>query len=339
MVTVYGALFGLAEVTDDQPLAKNSSSRFDAGRNFASKLWNAVRFALGRIKAPCGPDAVGDLASLPAIDRWMLSRLARATADINAALEQFQFSVYAETLYDLIWRDLCDWYLESIKHTIDEDPRQQQVLLSVLDATLRLLHPVCPFITETAWAAVQAKGPSGLEMLSLEGAPLLAVASWPVPADGQIDETLETDMNTQRLLLNAVRSVRSDRALPGTLRPVLLLDPTLHAAVAPNAQSLCVMAKLSRIDVLKGDVPQGAAPVACDGGRACLIELGEAANAGDDTVQRRIEALQDRVGALEGRLGNAGYVDKAPAKLVQETRSQLAEAVAELEQLQGAAHG
>ena len=338
MATVYGVLTGLAEVTDDQPLAGNSSSRFDAGRNFASKLWNAVRFALGRVKTPCGPDGVGDIDSLPDIDRWMLSRLAHATADINGALGQYQFNVFSEVLYDLIWRDLCDWYLEAIKHTVDEDSKQQQVLLSVLDATLRLLHPVCPFVTETAWAAVQAKGASGTPMMTLEGAQLLAVATWPDPDESLLDAQLEDDMNHQRHLLNSIRSVRSDRGLPGSLRPALVLDPALHAAVGNNASVLCTMGKLSRIDVQKGDPGQDAVPVACDGGTASLIELGEASAGADDGAQRRMEALQGRVAALEGRLGNAGYVDKAPAKLVEETRQQLAQAVSELEQLKSASH-
>ena len=332
MATVYGVFSGEAEVTEAQPLACNTSSRFDAGRNFATKLWNAVRFALGRVEAPSGPDAAVELTE---IDRWILSRVATTTLKIDDALGQCQFSVCADLLYDLIWRDLCDWYLEAVKHTVSKRPDQQQVLLTVLDAVLRLLHPICPFVTETAWAAVRAKGASGVPGLQLAGGHLLAMAHWPVPDDNLRDPALEDDVAVQRQLVNAVRRVRTERQLPGSLRPVLLLDATLFKAIAGSSDVLCAMGRLDRIEQFDGALPHGAAPVAADGGTACLAELGEAANNAEEVSAKRIEELQRTVQALSGRLNNAGYVDKAPAALVEETREQLAQAQAELKELGG----
>jgi valyl-tRNA synthetase len=331
MATVYGVFSGEAKVTEAQPLACNTSSRFDAGRNFATKLWNAVRFALGRVTEPSGPNAEIEYSE---IDRWMLSRVATTTVNIDSALGQCQFAVCADLLYDLIWRDLCDWYLEAVKHTVSERPDQQQVLLTVLDAVLRLLHPVCPFVTETAWAAVRAKGPSGVPGLQLGGGDLLALAHWPAPADHLRDPGLEDAVTLQRQLINAVRRVRTERQLPGKLRPVLLLESALFDAVSGSADVLCAMGRLDRIERMDGTMPEGAAPVATDGGIACLAELGEAAGISEAVNAQRIEELQRTVQALSGRLNNAGYVDKAPPALVDETRQHLAQATAELKELQ-----
>ncbi|MCH2139010.1 MAG: valine--tRNA ligase [Phycisphaerales bacterium] len=335
MATVYGVLTGQAEVSEAQPLAKNTSSRFDAGRNFATKLWNAVRFALTRVEQPCGPDAVSELS---AIDRWMCSRIASTTSALNTALAGFQFNVCADLLYDLIWRDMCDWYLEAIKPTVNESPHQQQVLLTTLDAVLRLLHPVCPFVTETAWAAVQATAPAGVPGLDMPSAPLLAVAPWPTPDASLIDDELEAAVAVQRQLVNAIRRVRTERQLPGSLRPTLLVESSVHDAIGDSAEVICTMARLDRIEVLSGAMPAQSAPVTIDAGVACLTDLGDAANVAGEVAAERLKALRSKIAALEGRLSNPGYVDKAPAHLVDETRAQLANAQAELKELDGASN-
>jgi valyl-tRNA synthetase len=341
MVTAYGVLSGQAQVTDNTPMAKNTSSRFDAGRNFASKLWNAVRFGLGRITNPAGPDI--DLSQLSDVDRWMLSRVAQTTADINASLETFQFSPCTEHLYTLIWRNLCDWYLEAIKHTIGDSPMQQQVLLTCLDALLRLLHPICPFISETAWAAVRATGSPGVQGLTLDSATSLAQAHWPVPDMAMIDETLERHVEVQQELLNAVRRTRDEHRLAGSLRPILVVDEALHRAIGGSADVLCALARLESIACGTSDdqtADEGLA-IACEGGKAKLTELGDEGGSSDnaEVQKKRVEELQGKVSALTKRLSNPGYVDKAPEKLVNETKAQLAQCEQELAQLTGDSDG
>jgi len=337
MVTAYGVLSGQAEVTPDTPMAKNTSSRFDAGRNFTSKLWNAVRFGLGRIARPAGPDI--HVSQMADVDRWMLSRIAGTTRALNASLECFQFSQCADLVYTLTWRNLCDWYLEAVKQTIGDAPVQQQVLLTCLDAVLRLLHPICPFVTETAWVAVRATGTPGVQGLSLGTASMLAQAAWPEPSETLIDTTLESHVATQQALLNAVRRVRDEHRLPGSLRPTLLVDAALEQAIGGSADVLCTMGRLGGIRLLEG-TPDGLA-IMCDGGNACLSDLGDAAGSGDDSAAtaKRIDELKATIASLDKRLANPGYVDKAPAALVEETRQQLARAQQELMQLSESGHG
>ena len=320
------------ELTQRQPRGRRTrSSRFDAGRNFASKLWNAVRFGLGRIDNPAGPGV--DLSTMRDVDRWMLSRITGTTKGLNDSLETFQFSQCTDLLYTLIWRNLCDWYLESVKQTIGDSPVQQQVLLTSLDAILRLFHPICPFVTETAWAAVRAKGEPGVQGFSLGPAPLLAQAQWPEPNESFLDSSLEAHVATQQELLNSVRRVRDEHQLAASLRPILLVDEPMLEAIGDSAEVLCAMGRLGSIEPLE-DNAQGL-PVNCDGGNARLGGLGEAATGADESANnaKRIQELQNQVAALDKRLSNPGYVDKAPTALVEETREQLARAQQALAQL------
>src|SRR5690606_19798947 len=134
-------------VERDPATGANTGPKFDLGRNLCNKLWNAARFALTMLERhPVKPSAYPiDPERLSLTDRWMLSRLTAATGAIDNALRHYQFKDYADAVYDLLWRDFCDWYLESIKPTLATDPNQPAVLRLVLDAILRLMHPVTPF--------------------------------------------------------------------------------------------------------------------------------------------------------------------------------------------------
>ncbi|MFM8640903.1 MAG: valine--tRNA ligase, partial [Planctomycetota bacterium] len=178
ITSAYGAATGKATPTDDAPLARNTSARFDIGRNFANKVWNATRFALGSLASVPG-DASIDPRTRPLVDRWIVARLAAALAAYERALANYRFNEAADAMYDFVWREVCDWYLEAIKATVKNDPAQQQVLRTVLDASLRLLHPAMPFVTEQLWPAVQATGTAGLRGVHVPGADLCATSRWP----------------------------------------------------------------------------------------------------------------------------------------------------------------
>ena len=165
IIDIYGAdalrftLTNMATETQDvrMPVKKdangrNTSEKFDLGRNFCNKLWNACRFAMSNLET-IKPEPV-DAAKWSMVDRWIIARLHRSVAEANAALETYRFDQYAKACYDFFWRDLCDWYIEAIKPAMKDPARAGQtanVLAAVLDAALRLMHPMIPFITETIW--------------------------------------------------------------------------------------------------------------------------------------------------------------------------------------------
>ncbi|MCA9306203.1 MAG: valine--tRNA ligase, partial [Phycisphaerales bacterium] len=146
-------------VERDERTGKNTSPKFDIGRNFVTKLWNAAKFAMMKIedgqpawaKSPSKHGVTFNDLTLP--DVWILSRCAQTVAKVNEALKNYEFSVYAQAMYDLLWRDYCDWYLEAVKPTVAESVGQQSVLRAVLDSVLRLLHPIMPYVTEAIWEA------------------------------------------------------------------------------------------------------------------------------------------------------------------------------------------
>jgi len=327
MITVYGLLTG-EEPSEDRPLAKNTSSRFDVGRNFANKVWNAARFALGRVESPA---TVTDLADLSLADRWMLARLATATDTIEETLHRYRFSACAEAVYDVIWRDFCDWYLEAIKPTVATDHRQQQVLLTVVDAVMRLLHPICPFVTEAIWPHVQALGPRGVPGLVLPDAPLIAESSWPECNASLRDEQALARTDRLRSLVGEIRAARADNEIPAKSDVRLLVPLALEDLAMEAAPVLAAMCRVKEVSAASETRPPGALAVAFEGAEVLI----DPAGAVDPAVERaRLEAkqasLQKTISGLEGRLANAAYVEKAPPHLVEETRSQLKSAQADL---------
>ena len=327
MVTVYGMLTGEAEPSDERPMATNSSAKFDLGRNLATKLWNASRFALSRVEQPA--ESL-DHDGLDFVDRWMLARVATTLTTIESALENFQVNVYADAVYDLVWRDFCDWYLECIKPTVGESPTQQRVLLSVLDTILRIMHPVCPFVTETIWPHVQAAGTAGGSMLQLPRSELLAEADWPV-ADTTDDAIIQTFDRVQTLV-NEVRRARAEQGLGPRDRIVLHAPASLAEFIEPVASSIEVLVGADSIE-LGTTPPPGAWSVLFEG-----AELHGASNLGEldlEAEQKRLETkvaeCEKAVSGFKGRLSNASYVERAPAHVVDETRQRLAAAETDLD--------
>ncbi|MBG84863.1 MAG: valine--tRNA ligase [Phycisphaerae bacterium] len=334
MVTVYGQLSGQAKASEEQPLARNSSSKFDSGRSFVNKFWNAARFALARSESP---GEVGDLDSLGIIDRWMLSRIHRARKAIDAAIDAYQFNTCAEAIYDLVWRDFCDWYLESIKPTVGDDAAQRQVLLTSLDVISRILHPVCPFVTEALWPHVQATGTPGLPGLGISSSQSAANASWP-QTDALHDEEAERQFERIKVIVNAVRRARADHDIPPRTRLTLAIPTSLKDAIDPVRPAVLAMCTLEEIVEL-GD--QDGIQVHVDGEVMHLMGSDEEVDVESERsrLQDRIAELRKSIGALKGRLDNPGYVEKAPAHLVEETRKTLEQSESDLATAEQALEG
>lgn len=327
-------------VEHDATTGKNTSPKFDIGRNLCNKLWNASKFAIMMLEInPIEPGMDIDPQELSLIDRWMLSRVVHATNAINSSLRKYQFKDYADAIYDLLWRDFCDWYLESIKPTVASDPNQRAVLRLVLDSILRLMHPVTPFITETIaerLASIPARGIIGFNHAETKSSDTLCQSGWPEPVDELRDEVAEEAFGRVQSLVSAIREVRAHNKVIAKRQIVLHLSGQLASDVARWSPLVETNAGIREVT---SDAPSGnAAAFTFEGTEYHLSDLADAVDAGveRERLQKELDGLDKSIKGIEGRLSNPGYVDKAPEHLVQQTRDQLAQLIKDREATQAA---
>jgi valyl-tRNA synthetase len=304
-------------------------------RNFCNKLWNATRFALlNGATVPEGGEP--DPAGLPTAARWILSRLATVTAEVDGLFERFEFAKVCETLYHFAWDEVCDWYLELAKPELsgaDEAAarRTREVLGYVLDRLLKLLHPVIPFVTEELWTA-------------LTGGDSLLVAPWPgerpaasVSAEAYHDTAYhdpqaEAEIGSLMRLVTEVRRFRSDQGLrPGQPVPAALggIGGTVLAAHEPSIRSLLRLTP-------PGDEFTPTATVLAE---QVTVELDTAAGLDVAAERRRLDkdlqAARKEAEQTERKLANDSFLAKAPPEVVAKTRDRLAAATADIERISG----
>ncbi|MEE2855757.1 MAG: valine--tRNA ligase [Planctomycetota bacterium] len=211
-----GKEFDVLGTMEDVPAAKLISDRFDVGRNFCNKLWNAVRFALMNLEGyKFDPDCS---ARLQTEDRWILSKLTAACQEVSDHLRAYNPAAAIGCAREFFWNELCDWYLEAIKPRLRDEGEDattaQQVLATCLDQVLRLLHPFVPFITEELWGSLrEVASERGIDQ-PLEDSELLCVALWPEPEARWRDEKLETSFDRGRDLIRALRDIRARHNVP-----------------------------------------------------------------------------------------------------------------------------
>ncbi|MBL8757307.1 MAG: class I tRNA ligase family protein, partial [Phycisphaerae bacterium] len=339
MVTLYGAFSGIAPASAERPQARNTSSKFDLGRNFANKLWNAARFTLSMLPTPGEAGAGGGGGESAPIDRWMLSRLARAVGQCEAALKGYEFSAYAEALYDLVWRDFCDVYLEAIKPTVAGSAPQRAVLRAALETILRLAHPVMPFVTEAIHEQVRGLARAEVPGVILGESRLLARAGWPRLDAGLVDAALDGRVERMRALVGAINQARAARGVPPKRRVVLHTDGAsgVRGLVEEFAAPVAALAGLRAVTA-EGAGP-GAATLAVpfEAMELRLSDLADAVDAGAE-AERLVDQLIERqrdVARLQSRLESPGYAQRAPAHLVEQSKQQLGAKVAERDALVG----
>ncbi len=307
-------------VVFDDETGKNTSPKFDIGRNFCNKLWNAVGFALSNL---AGGESDGS-GEMQLVDRWILSRTAQTVAALNDVIASYQFNIYAQLVYDLFWRDFCDYYVEAVKPTVKTNAAQRTVLRAIVDVIVRIVHPVCPFITETLYERLREIDARPVDGLRLDASDLCTTAGWPIVDPSLRDTAVEREFDTMRQLIGVIREARSQRNVQPKRKITLHTDAeTLGWIEAAGA----LVPTLCGIEQIVLDEPTGDHAVITALGRDHAISnLTDARDA--STERERLEKnLADAEGGiigLEKRLSNPGYVDKAPAKLVQQTRDQLA---------------
>jgi valyl-tRNA synthetase len=302
-------------------------------RNFCNKLWNATRFAL--LHGARVPDAMPDPATLPTTGRWILSRLAAVTDEVDTLLDRYEFGKVCEALYHFAWDEVCDWYLELAKPALsgpDERAAEttREVLGYVLDRLLKLLHPVMPFVTDELWMA-------------LTGGDTVMTAPWPGPhpagraagagaGTGFRDPAAEAEISSLMRLVTEVRRFRSDQGLrPGQPVPAMLRG-IQATPLAPHEVSIRSLLRLTP----PGD---GFTPTATVLAEAVTVELGTAAAIDVAAERRRLEkdlaAAGKEADQAERKLANDSFVAKAPPEVVTKTRDRLDAARADIDRITG----
>ena len=277
-----------------------------ASRNFATKLFNATRFALMNGAAPARLPAPADLTDA---DRWILGRTEQVRAEVDAALDGYEFSRACEALYHFAWDEFCDWYLELAKAQLAHGAgHTTAVLAAVLDTLLKLLHPVMPFVTEVLWKA-------------LTGAESLVIAEWPATTGINVDPVAAQRIADLQKLVTEVRRFRSDQGLADRQKVPARLGGIEAAGLAEQSAPVAALAWLT--DPSPDFGPTAQVEVRLSGGTV-LVELDTSGTVDIDAERRRLEkdlaAARKELASTTAKLGNDAFLAKAPGDIVDKMR-------------------
>jgi len=304
----------------------NSSPKFDIGRNFCNKLWNAARFVMMNLEALPPWSDVRPGADLS--DVWILSRLNRTIRDATAAIDGYRFNELADTLYHFMWDDYCDWYVEIAKARINAGQSAPKAILAYgLDVLLRLLHPVAPFITEALWAKLNEVAP--LRCPGDEPAePLLVRARWPQADAARILDAPEADFALLQDLIRQIRNARTEHNVPRARGVDAMVEASGRAAevLADNVELLRSQGQLGKLRIQRQAVrpPADAAAVTAGGVKLYLLGIVNV-EAERSRLSKQAATLEKGIRGVEGKLNNAKFVANAPPDVVQRERQRLAQ--------------
>lgn len=323
------------------------SKRCEGYRNFCNKLWNATRFVLMNCEGQdCGlsehtADACvpgGGYLHFSQADRWIVSRLQRVEGEVAKGFAEYRLDNVANTIYEFVWNEFCDWYLEIAKVQINTGNAEQQrgtrrTLIRTLETILRLAHPIIPFITEELWQKVAPVAGRAGDSVS--------VAAYPVSQPERIDEQAEAHVAQLKALVDACRNLRGEMNVsPAQRLPLYAVagSPAGAAFLQDIAPVLQALAKLSEVKVFADEASWSAAaqaaPVAVVGdARLCLfMEIDVAAEKA--RLGKEVARLQGEIAKANGKLSNEAFVAKAPPAVIEQEKKRVAEFGATLERLQ-----
>ncbi|MCL4973721.1 valine--tRNA ligase [Neisseria meningitidis] len=297
--------------------------RAEGYRNFCNKIWNATNFVLMNTEnQDCGYGATATEPrgySFP--DMWIVGRLNQTIEQVTQAYETYRFDLAAETLYSFVWNDYCDWYLELAKVQLQTGCASRQratrhTLLRVLEAALRLLHPIIPFITEELWQTVAP-------MCDAKTADSIILARFPETDGGEIVQTAFEQMTVLQDLIGAVRNLRGEMGIQPNVKAPLFVESADD--LADYLKYLPMMTRLTEAQQVAALPESEDAPVAvCNGARLMLkVEIDKATETA--RLSKEAEKLQKALDKLNAKLSKPGYTEKAPAHLVEKDKADLAE--------------
>lgn len=310
--------------------------RVEGYRNFCNKIWNATRFVLMNVEGQTvAQEARPELWELP--EQWIISRLQKAEQAVHQAFATYRLDLAAQTIYDFIWNEYCDWYVELTKPVLNDaevsserKAEVRRVLLAVMEASLRLAHPLMPYLTEEIWQT--------LAPMIGKGGDTIMTAQYPVPEAAKINEQAEADMQWLQGLIGAVRNIRGEMGLGNArLLPVLLqnisdAERTQIERIQPLFKAL---AKVESIEFLTKDQEPPLSSSSVVGHASVFVpmkglidpkaELGR--------LQKDLDKVQKQHDQIANKLGNEGFVAKAPAAVVEGEKAKLAECADQLSKI------
>ena len=299
--------------------------RMEGFRNFCNKLWNAARYVLMNTEGfdPAAPSHRSEA------DEWILSRLQTTITETTNSIEQYRFDHAAQTLYDFVWNEYCDWYLELSKPVLWDDPSSNELrqgtlrtLLEVLETILRLMHPLMPFITEEIWQNVAPR-------LGINGDSIM-LAQWPEADHELINGDAEAEMEWLKSIIVAVRTIRSESNIPPGDELGLILGNTVaddSARVTRHKQALAKLAKVASITIAKSGEEQPPTLSALAGTIEVMVPMAGVIDVDKELARldKELDRLTAERGRLAGKLSNDNFVARAPADVVDKERAKLAD--------------
>ena len=313
-------------------------SKLESARNFANKIWNATRFVLLNCddifesQEACGWETA--LSAPTLADRWILSRLNRTASEVDSALREYRFHEAASTMYDFFWRDFCDWYIElskayvTSKEITDETTAVKRRIIYILERSLRLLHPLMPFLTEELWQRLPATDAAKGDTISLSA----------FPSAGPLDEEAERRMELFIGIVSRLRNIRSTFNIP----PSVSIDAQVHAreseskaVISEMSEQIKRLARLGKLEVVEstaaghGIVRDVVSDIELAVGLQGLVDFEKEKDRLNATLVKSEKELE----SLQKRLGNADFVARAAAEVVAQNRERVAELESQIAKL------
>ncbi len=300
-------------------------NRCEGYRNFCNKLWNATRFVLMNIADnDCGQDETTPI-TLSIADRWIVAELQDAEDEISRHLADYRFDLAAKTIYEFVWNEYCDWYVELAKVDLGRGDAVSQrgtrrTLVRVLEVVLRLAHPIIPFITEELWQSVAPLAGKDGDTISLE--------RYPIPDMQKRDPVATTQIATLKALTDSCRSLRSEMGLsPGERVGAMITGDISAVGAGALLPYLAALARLTEVDIVD-EFPHSNAPVQVVDTLRLMLDVKVDPAAERERIAKEIARLEGEIAKSNAKLGNESFVSRAPADVVAQERARLAERAA-----------
>ncbi len=322
LIDRYGAdalRFFMAAMESQGRDIKMDERRVEGYRNFATKLWNATRFAMANgIGASTGLEPP---AATHAVNQWIIAETVETVQALDLALADLRFDAAANAIYQFIWSRFCDWYLELIKGAIDDETRA--VAGWVLDQILAMLHPFMPFITEELWHALGQRDYA------------LIVAKWPMPDARALDPAARAEIDWLIRLVSEVRAARTELGVPPGAKLPMHVGGSDEATGARLRRQTAAIARLARVELAEGEVPAGGSLQVVVDGATYMLPIGDVIDLDAERARlaKAIAAAAKERDSLAGRLSNPSFIERAKPEAVEKARADHADKAAEAERL------